>query len=200
MSSDRDTELMRASAQHARQQALEIARDEYDNACKTWQEQIARGDSQGAAWTYQTIAEVVNRANVIAGAGQQPQQAQPQPQQQPGGMQLLPEDEEWIRNNQAVWNDPEKRAEIIKAANSLTVMHGLTGRYPRGSPQFYQAIEHWCGLKDASGEDALPIINDAEVARISKSKYGDVTPDEIQQGKERVALLKQYGLYPMGQS
>jgi hypothetical protein len=198
---DRNDELLQIRNQSAQQAALRQIANQAQSEVDDYHRYIAEGDVDKAAWAqrgYQALAMEYNTLLASMGAAR-PQQP-PQQQQQPGGPQLLPEDEEWIRNNQAVWNDPEKRAEIIKAANSLTVMHGLTGRYPRGSPQFYEAIEHWCGLKDASGGDALPIINDAEVARISKSKYGDVSADEIRQGKERVALLKQYGLYPMSQS
>jgi hypothetical protein len=172
----------------------QIAR-EYESNTQLAYEAAAAGKWEDAGYHQREMVRLQNEAAPYV--QQYQQQAQRAQQQQSGGLQLLPEDEEWIKNNQAVWNDPEKRAEIIKAANSLTVMHGLTGRYPRGSPQFYQAIEHWCGLKDASGGDALPIINDAEVARISKSKYGDVTPDEIQQNKELLAEYKRLGLYRM---
>jgi hypothetical protein len=163
----------------------QIAR-EYESNTQLAYEAAAQGKWEDAGYHQREMVRLQNEAAPYV--QQYQQQAQRAQQQQSGGPQLLPEDEEWIRNNQAVWNDPEKRAEIIKAANSLAVMNGLTGRYPRGSPEFYAAVEHWCGLKDASGEDALPIINDAEVARISRSKYGDVSPDEIQQGKERLAF------------
>jgi hypothetical protein len=195
--SDRDQELMRAAAQHAQRQALQEINNEAESVRKTWAEQIARGDSSGAAWSWRAFAALKSEYDVIAGSGQQQQQQAPQQQQVPQQQQsgFTPEEQAWIEANPHVWNDPEKRSEAIKAANSL-VMRG----YRRGSPEYLAGIEHWIGLRDADGGDALPIINDSEVARISKSKYGDTTPDEIRQGQERLAELKRYGLYRMDQS
>jgi hypothetical protein len=103
---------------------------------------------------------------------------------------------QYINDRSNVWNDPEKRKDMMAAANSLA----LKG-YDRNSPEYFAAIDLAVGLTDASGlGDGPQIISDSEVARISKSKYGETSPQEIQQGKERLALLKQYKLYPMDQT
>jgi hypothetical protein len=152
---------------------------------------IAENDMNGAAFSESEYLRHTRELAEMTGGQVARQQQQPaqQPQQQSG---FTTEEQAWIEANPHIWNDPEKRNEAIKAANSL-VMRG----YRRGSPEYLAGIEHWIGLKDADGGDALPVINDSEMARISTSKYGPTTVEEIRQNKERLALLKQYKLYPM---
>src|SRR6516165_4414129 len=95
-------QLLAAHAAHARQQALEIARDEYNSIKKTYDEQVLRGDSQGAGWSLNALADVVNRANLIAGSGQQ--QASAQPQQQTQQPQLTPTQQQILERYPGIRN------------------------------------------------------------------------------------------------
>jgi hypothetical protein len=181
---DRNDELI-AIRNHVNQKAAEaainqIAKEAEANASN---ELAAAGRFDDAAYHLREAWRLDEEARKIAVGAQQAQQ------QQSG---LTPGEQAWIEANPHVWNDTEKRTEAIKAANSL-VLRG----YRRGSPEYLAAIEHWVGLVDANGQDSLPVINDSEVARISRSKYGETSPEEIALGRQRVAELKRYGFYPM---
>jgi hypothetical protein len=184
-------ELLQIANQKVAEQVIQQITNEYQSNTRLAYEAAAAGKWEDAAYHSREARRLEDEARPYVQAAQQ-QQA-PQVQQQQSG--LTPEEQAWIEANPHVWNDNEKRTEAIKAANSL-----LLRGYRRGSPEYLAGIEHWIGLRDADGQDALPVINDSEVARISRSKYGDVSHDEIQQGKERLAELKRYGLYRMDQT
>src|SRR5215831_4524304 len=95
--SDRDQELYAAHAAHSQRQALSQISDEAQNVLKTYGEQIARGDSAGAAWTLRSYAALKNEYDALAGApAAQQQQAPQQPQ---GQQQFTPAEMEWINRN-----------------------------------------------------------------------------------------------------
>jgi hypothetical protein len=175
---------------HAQQAALSRMRDEYGNIAKTLNEQALRGDSEGASWSLDAMADVVNRANLIAGtAGQQ--QAQP-PQ---GQQQFSPAKAEWIRNNQNVVRDPRKWAECVGAHNAA-LARGIV----EDSPEYFHLIELATGLTGPDGRDgpeiaspetALDAVNNSQIAR----KFGPVTPDDYNRGVHRLVENKKLGLY-----
>jgi hypothetical protein len=191
--SDRDQELMRAHAQHAQRQALQHISDEAQNVARTYTEQVARGDSDGAAWTLRQYASLVNEANVIAGTPAQQQQPQAQPQQ--GQQQFTPTEMEWLRGHENVVRDPRKWNECLAAANSL-VARG----YDRNSPEYINAIELAIGLNGADGREgaemsspdiALEAVNNSQIAR----KYGPVDADTYNRGVQRLVENKKLGMY-----
>jgi len=190
MAADRYDELLQIRQQAAHQRLVQGLENQRQANLHDYQQALTENDMNAAAFAESEYRRNTRELAEITGgqAAQQPQAPQ-QAQQQSA---FTAEELAWIEANPQVWNDPEKRSEAIKAANSLT----LRG-YRRGSPEYLAAIEHWIGLVDADGKDALPVINDAEVARISKSKYGDVTSDEIQQNKQLLAEYKRLGLYRM---
>jgi hypothetical protein len=192
--SDRDNELLAAHAVHSQRQALAQINDEAANVLKTYGEQIARGDSSGAAWTLRSYAALKNEYDVIAG---QPQQQYQQPQQQPqqGQQQFTPAEMEWIRGHENVVRDPRKWAECVAAANSLAARG-----YDRNSPEYINAIELAIGLTGPDGREgvemaspdtALEAVNNSQIAR----KFGPVTPDDYRQGMARLVENKKLGLY-----
>jgi hypothetical protein len=126
----------------------------------------------------------------------QPQQAQALQQfyQQHG---FVPTEGElrYINDRLNVWSDPEKRREMIAAANSLA----LKG-YNRNSDAYFSAIDLAVGLTGPDGRDgpeiaspetALEAVNNSQIAR----KYGPVTPDDYRQGMARLVENKKLGLY-----
>jgi hypothetical protein len=190
--SDRDAELIRAHAAHAQRQALQHIASEAENVRQTYAQQIARGDSDGAAWTLRQFASLAPEANVIAGTPAQQQQAQPAQQQQG---QFTPAEMEWIRRNENVVRDPKKWNECLAAANSL-VARG----YDRNSPEYINAIELAIGLTGADGKEgfemsspdlALEVTNNSQIAR----KFGPVTADDYNRGVQRLIENKKLGLY-----
>jgi len=185
--SDRDAELIRAHAAHAQRQALQHIASEAENVRQTYAQQIARGDSDGAAWTLRQFASLAPEANVIAGTPAQPAQ------QQQG--QFTPAEMEWIRRNENVVRDPKKWNECLAAANSL-VARG----YDRNSPEYINAIELAIGLTGADGKEgfemsspdlALEVTNNSQIAR----KFGPVTADDYNRGVQRLIENKKLGLY-----
>jgi hypothetical protein len=196
--SDRDQELIRASAMHAQRQALQHIASEAENVRQTYAQQIARGDSDGAAWTLRQYANLAAESNVIAGTPAQQQQAQQQPPQaQQGQQQFTPTEMEWIRRNENVCRDARKWNETIAAANSL-----IARGYDRNSPEYINAIELAIGLTGpdgrdgpeiASGDTALEAVNNSQIAR----RYGAVTPAEYNHYSQHLDALKRAGLRQM---
>src|SRR5262249_1393917 len=162
MASDRDNELIAAHARYAQQAALSQIADEKQNVARTWGEQIARGDSTGAAWTLRQLATLAAEEQMIAGAPAQQQQVQ-QPQQQSPYTQA---EIEWIRRNENVCRDPKKWAECIAAANSL-IARGAD----RNSDEYLHGIELAIGLVGADGKDGPEILSPEVVSEISRSQY-----------------------------
>jgi hypothetical protein len=193
--SDRDQELMRAHAVHSQRQALSQINDEAANVLKTYGEQIARGDSAGAAWTLRSYAALKNEYDVIAGtpAQQQQQQAPQQPPQ--GQQQFTPAEMEWIRSHQNVVADQRKWAECVAAANSL-IARGAD----RNSGEYLRGIEVAIGLVGADGKEgfemaspdtALEAVNNSQIAR----KFGLVDADTYNRGVQRLVENKKLGMY-----
>jgi hypothetical protein len=191
--SDRDNELIAAHAQHAQRQALQHIYDEAENVRQTYVQQIARGDSDGAAWTLRQYASLAAEANVITG----PQQGQQQRQQaQPQGQQQFTQAEmEWMRRNENVVRDPRKWNECVAAANSLAAKG-----YDRNSPEYINAIELAIGLTGPDGREgvemaspdtALEAVNNSQIAR----KFGPVTPSEYNMNVQRLVENKKLGMY-----
>jgi hypothetical protein len=190
MSGDRYDELLAAHAAHSRRQALTQISDEAQNVLKTYGEQIARGDSAGAAWTLRSYAALKNEYDVIAGTPAQ--QSQPA---QHGQQQFTQAEQEWISRNANVVRDPKKWNECLTAANSL-VARG----YDRNSPEYINAIELAIGLTGADGREgvemsspdiALEAVNNSQIAR----KYGPVDADTYNRGVQRLIQDKKSGLY-----
>jgi hypothetical protein len=191
--SERDDQLIAAHAMHSQRQALSQINDEAQNVLKTYGEQIARGDSAGAAWTLRSYAALKNEYDVIAGQQQAPQHQAPQ---QPQGQQQFTQAEmEWLRRNENVVRDPKKWNECLAAANSL-----IARGYNRDSPEYINAIELAIGLTGPDGREgvemaspdtALEAVNNSQIAR----KFGPVTPDDYRQGMARLIENKKLGLY-----
>jgi hypothetical protein len=191
--SDRDQELMRASAQHAQRQALQHISDEAQNVANTYAQQIARGDSDGAAWTLRQYASLAAEAQVIA--GQQQQQAQPQQrQQQQPQPQYTQAEQDLMQHYPQIVNDPKKWATAQAAANNL-----ISRGYDRNSGEYISAIAHACDVLNSDLTESNEVASPNEALRACQSKYGSVSADEYNENAKRLAELKKYGLYPMSQ-
>jgi hypothetical protein len=193
--SDRDDQLIAAHAAHAQRQALQHIADEAENVRQTYVRQIARGDSDGAAWTLRQYANLATEANVITGPTQQQYQQSQQQAQPQGQQQFTPAEMEWLRSHENVVRDPKKWNECLAAANSL-VARG----YDRNSVEYLNAIELAIGLTGPDGREgveiaspdtALEAVNNSQIAR----KFGPVTPDDYRQGMARLIENKKLGLY-----
>jgi len=182
--SDRDNEVLAAHAKYAQQRALSAIQDEAAHVAKTYGEQIARGDSDGASWTLRSYAALVNEAQTIAGA--------PAQQQQP---QFSREKADWMRRNENLCRDPQKWAECVNAHHTL-IRRGV----PEDSPEYFNGIEVAVGLRGADGKEgfeiaspdtALEAVNNSQIAR----KYGPVDADTYNRGVQRLVENKKPGLY-----
>jgi len=186
-------QLLAAHAAHARQQALEIARDEYNSIKKTYDEQVLRGDSQGAGWSLNALADVVNRANLIAGSGQQ--QASAQPQQQTQQPQLTPTQQQILERYPGIRNDARKWQEA-QYWNASLRMQG----YDPNSERYAQAMLVGLGVLDANGQrESNEIASpDTAVEAIRNSKYAkDFTREHYDQLANYRDQLKAAGFYRM---
>jgi hypothetical protein len=164
--SDRDDQLIAAAAQHAQRQALEIARDEYNSIAKTYGEQLQRGDSAGAAWSLQAIADVVNRANLIAGTAGQQQQPQPQQTPQaPQQPQLTPTQQQILERYPGIrnrWQEAQYWDRCLQAQG-----------YDPNSDAYAHAMLIGLGVFDPSGQRESNEIASADtmVEAVRNSKY-----------------------------
>jgi hypothetical protein len=199
--SDRDAELIRAHAAHAQRQALQHIQDEAANVAQTYQQQVARGDSSGAAWTLRQFASLVNEANVIAGApAQQQQQAQQQPQQQYAPQPQLTEVEmQILREHPGIAADPKKLAEAKAAADALVTKNFHDPNY-RNSPGYDSALRVALGLTASDGVSPGQEIAsaDAAVEATRGSKYArDFSRAEYDHLSNYRDELKKRGFYRM---
>jgi hypothetical protein len=194
--SDRDNELIAAAAQHAQRQALEIARDEYDNVVKTLNGQLAKGDSTGAAWTMHTLADVVSRANLIAGTAGQQQQAQPQqqPQQQytQAEQDLMREYPDEIRRN---WNTALAASRNLVTSKLRADPEADPWAY-RNSAEYIRAVAHACGVLNSDGTES----NEGPLSPNMVCEICKIDTDTYNRGVQRLIEDKRAGKYPMGQT
>jgi hypothetical protein len=193
--SDRDNELIAAAAQHAQRQALEIARDEYDNVVKTLNSQLAKGDSAGAAWTMHTLADVVSRANLIAGhTPTQQQQAQQQPQQPytQAEQDLMREYPDEIRRN---WNTALTAHNNLLASKRAADPEADLWAY-RNSREYIQGIAHACGVLNSDGTES----NEGPLSPNMVCEICKIDADTYNRGVQRLIEDKRAGKYPMGQT
>jgi hypothetical protein len=176
----RQDELLAIAAAHAATQAISTIGDDVRDAEQSLQQSLESGDTATAALEMRRLADLASQAQLLqnmTGAGGQPQQAQ---------SQFTPAELDWLQRNPGIASDARKMAELVGAANAL-----LARGYDRNAPEYISALDTFAGNHRNSGEAELTPDG---VLEICKSKYGTVTPDQYNQGVNRLLHEKRIGV------
>jgi hypothetical protein len=193
---DRYDELHRLREQANAKTAEQVVQQigcEYQAASELAWEAAAKADWQTAAYHARECKKLEQEAAPYVQAAQQ---QQPQSQYSRAELDLMQHYPDQVRKN---WNTAKTAANNLIASKMKADPEADLWAY-RNSPEYIGTIAHACGILDANFAESNETTSANEALRACQSKYGEVSASEYNENVKRLAELKKYGLYPMGQT